>query len=136
MYIYILEIKTWIGFITVPDDLEELAHAERTAVEKQLKEQAAKDIESGIRSNYSLEEFIEDFGKIRLEYDNLEIFLEMAKELAKKNGWKGDGTWMMSGLPNYPHTSLVLAVKLDGSDVSYVFSRHELTWLANYEIHY
>jgi|ERR1700686_1827211 len=134
MYLYRLKIKHWLGFTPVPHDLEELAHAERIATEKQLKEQASLDMKDGIRSTYSLEEFVEEFGAIRLAYDYLEVFLERADELAKKHGWKGDGTWMMSALPQHDHASLILAIKDDAHDSSYVFSGHELPWLSCYQI--
>lgn len=136
MYLYMLDIKHWLGFTPVPHDLEELVYAERKATEKELKEQASQDIENGIRLTYPLEEFLEDFGKIRLPYDYLEVYLDRAEEWAKKHGWEGEGTWLMSALPQSGRSSLILVIKQDDGDLSYVFSPHELTWLSRYQIDY
>jgi hypothetical protein len=136
MYLYMLDIKHWLGFTPVPHDLEELAFAERAETEKELKERASQDIENGIRLTYSLEEFLEDFGKIRLTYDYLEVFLDRADALAKKHGWEGEGNWLMSALPQCSRPSLILVIKREDRDLSYVFSPHELTWLSRYKIDY
>jgi hypothetical protein len=60
--------------------------------------------------------------------------LALAKGLATRCGWEGDGEWRMAGLPrdDVAAPTYMLAVKQQNNGTTFIISPYELPWLAHH----